>query len=59
MFNSKLSNVRDDGKFYEMPTGKLIGFDTETTGIWGPPLTCACPIIKLNEVVYLFVIVQE
>ena len=42
MFNSKLSNVRDDGKFYEMPTGKLIGFDTETTGIWRPPLTCAC-----------------
>jgi hypothetical protein len=41
MFNSRLSRVSPDGLFREVPK-LMIGFDTETTGLWKPPLKCEC-----------------
>ena len=42
MFNSKYANARPDGTFSEIPN-LMVGFDTETTGLFMPPKHCECP----------------
>lgn len=42
MFNSKYSSIEQDKIFSEVPE-LMVGFDTETTGLWKPPLRCPCP----------------
>ena len=42
MFNSKYSSMEQDKIHTEVPE-LMVGFDTETTGVWKPPKLCFCP----------------
>ena len=42
MFNSKYSTNESNEKFTEIPR-LMVGFDTETTGLFNPPKRCKCP----------------